>query len=159
MEKFNISKIVANFRRKGRFSKEKRPSCGAASQIRTGDLVLTKRPRRFFLTIFRALWPYPLQSTCFPSLFKRKVSACSVALCGSLCGQSVRGADFRDMTVCTKVVRARFSAPPRECAGLVFDKLPGKHFCDGVNNDKRCRKHFDPHHSTVLCPLLYQKFD
>ena len=42
MEKFNISKIVANFRRKGRFSKEKRPFCGAATQIRTGDLILTK---------------------------------------------------------------------------------------------------------------------
>ena len=41
MEKFNISKIVANFIRKGRFSKEKRPFYGAATQIRTGDLILT----------------------------------------------------------------------------------------------------------------------
>ena len=51
--------------------------------------MLTKRPRRFFLTIFRALWPYPLQSASFPSLFEHKVSACSAALCGGLCGQTV----------------------------------------------------------------------
>ena len=51
--------------------------------------ILPKRPRRFFLTIFRALWPYPLQSASFPSLFEHKVSACSAALCGGLCGQTV----------------------------------------------------------------------
>ena len=38
-----------------------------------------------------------------------------------------------------------------------FGELPGRYFCDGVNNDKRCRKHFDPHRSTALCPLLHQK--
>ena len=50
------------------------------------------------------------------------------------------------------------------CAAAVmrrpgFGKSPWNCFCDGVNNDKRYRKHFDPHHSTVLCPLMYQKFD
>ena len=45
---------------------------------------------------FPYLWPYPLQFTCFPSLFKKKVSACSVAVCGWLCGQSAEGEDFRD---------------------------------------------------------------
>ena len=62
---------------------------GAATQIRTGDLILTKRPQNFFLTIFVALWPYPLQTACFPSLFENMVSTCSAALCGKLCGQTV----------------------------------------------------------------------
>ena len=62
---------------------------GAARQIRTADLILTKRPQNFFLTIFVALWPYPLQTACFPSLFENMVSTCSAALCGKLCGQTV----------------------------------------------------------------------
>ena len=69
---------------------------GAARQIRTADLILTKRPWSFFLTIFNVLWSYSLRLACFPSLFKKKVSACSVAVCGWLCGQSAEGEDFRD---------------------------------------------------------------
>ena len=61
-------------------------SSGAAGRIRTADLILTKRPWRFFLTIFSALSPYPLQSACFPSLFMHKISVCSAAVCGWLCG-------------------------------------------------------------------------
>ena len=80
----------------------------AAGQIRTADLILTKQPRRFFLTIFSILWPFSLRSACFPSLFEYKVSAYSAAVCGWLCGQVVGKTDFRDLTVCTKVVRARF---------------------------------------------------
>ena len=64
-------------------------SSGAAGRIRTADLILTKRPQNFFLTIFVALWPYPLQTACFPSLFENMVSTCSAALCGKLCGQTV----------------------------------------------------------------------
>ena len=86
---------------------------GAATQIRTGDLILTKRPWNFFLTIFRALWPYPLQSACFPPLFDHKVSVCFTAVCGWLCGQSVGAVGSRDLTVCTNVVRVQFSAPPQ----------------------------------------------
>ena len=87
--KFELPKIVTNIKGKDRFSGKKRSFPGAAGRIRTADLILTKRPRRFFLTIFRALWPYPLQSASFPSLFEHKVSACSAALCGGLCGQTV----------------------------------------------------------------------
>ena len=86
---------------------------GAAGRIRTADLILTKRPWNFFLTIFRALWPYPLQSACFPPLFDHKVSVCFTAVCGWLCGQSVGAVGSRDLTVCTNVVRVQFSAPPQ----------------------------------------------
>ena len=82
-------KIVAEDKENARFSDEKRAFCGAAGQIRTADLILTKRPQNFFLTIFVALWPYPLQTACFPSLFENMVSTCSAALCGKLCGQTV----------------------------------------------------------------------
>ena len=87
--KFKPVKTVIKSKEKDHFSDEKRSFSGAAGRIRTADLILTKRPRRFFLTIFRALWPYPLQSASFPSLFEHKVSACSAALCGGLCGQTV----------------------------------------------------------------------
>ena len=40
-----------------------------------------------------------------------------------------------------------------------FGELQRKHFCDGVNNDECCRKFFNPHRSTKLCPLLHQKAD
>ena len=52
MAKFNMPEIVVNCKRKDHFSKEKRSFCGAATQIRTGDLILTKRLWNFFLTIF-----------------------------------------------------------------------------------------------------------
>ena len=84
---------------------------GAATQIRTADLILTKRPRNFFLTIFSAFWPYLLKTIFFPSLFEHKVSACSAAFCGGLCGQSVGRVDLRDLTVCTKVVKLRIFFP------------------------------------------------
>ena len=95
---------------------------GAATQIRTGDLILTKRLRNFFLTIFNVLWPYPLHSVYFLSLSKIKVSAHSAALCGNLCGQTVGGVDFRDLTICTNVVRTRFSVCP------TFLQSTAKHF-------------------------------
>ena len=113
MAKFNMPEIVVNCKRKDHFSKEKRSFCGAATQIRTGDLILTKRPRNFVLTIFSALWPYPLQTIFFSSLFERKVSTHSAAVCGRLCGQTIEAEDFCDLTVCTKVVRTQFSAPPK----------------------------------------------
>ena len=84
---------------------------GAATQIRTGDLILTKRPRNFVLTIFSALWPYPLQTIFFSSLFERKVSTHSAAVCGRLCGQTIKTEDFCNLTVCTNVFRPQFSAP------------------------------------------------
>ena len=57
-------------------------SFGAARQIRTADLILTKRPRNFFLTIFHTLWPYPLKTIFFPSLFEHPVSIYSTPHCG-----------------------------------------------------------------------------
>ena len=87
--KFELPKIVTNIKGKDRFSGKKRSFPGAAGRIRTADLILTKRPQNFFLTIFVALWPYPLQTACFPSLFENMVSTCSAALCGKLCGQTV----------------------------------------------------------------------
>ena len=93
---FKSSRIVAKAKENIRFSSEKRMFCGADRQIRTADLILTKRPWSFFLTIFNVLWSYSLRLACFPSLFKKKVSACSVAVCGWLCGQSAEGEDFRD---------------------------------------------------------------
>ena len=110
---FKSSRIVAKAKENIRFSSEKRMFCGADRQIRTADLILTKRPWRFFLTIFSALWPYPLQSACFPPLFDHKVSVCFTAVCGWLCGQSVGAVGSRDLTVCTNVVRVQFSAPPQ----------------------------------------------
>ena len=110
---FKSSRIVAKSKENIRFSSEKRMFCGADRQIRTADLILTKRPWNFFLTIFRALWPYPLQSACFPPLFDHKVSVCFTAVCGWLCGQSVGAVGSRDLTVCTNVVRVQFSAPPQ----------------------------------------------
>ena len=94
-------------------------SSGAAGRIRTADLILTKRPRNFFLTIFRTLQPYPLQSARFPSLLKTKVSAHSAALCGWLCGQ---GGDSRlhDLTVCTKVVKASHFTHNNTCFASNF---------------------------------------
>ena len=87
--KFKPPEIVAKSKENVRFSSKKRTFCGAAGRIRTADLILTKRPQNFFLTIFVALWPYPLQTACFPSLFENMVSTCSAALCGKLCGQTV----------------------------------------------------------------------
>ncbi|ERK61320.1 hypothetical protein HMPREF1545_01130 [Oscillibacter sp. KLE 1728] len=55
---------------------------GAAGRIRTADLILTKRLFEFFLTIFCALWPYLLQSACFPSLFECTASIYSAPHCG-----------------------------------------------------------------------------
>ena len=110
---FESPKIVIHSKGKDRFSAEKRSFFGAAGRIRTADLILTKRPWNFFLTIFRALWPYPLQSACFPPLFDHKVSVCFTAVCGWLCGQSVGAVGSRDLTVCTNVVRVQFSAPPQ----------------------------------------------
>ena len=87
--------------RKPQFSR----TFGAAGRIRTADLILTKRLLNFFLTIFRTLWPYSLQSACFPSLLETKVSVHSAAFCGWLCGQG-GGSSLHDLTVCTKVVNA-----------------------------------------------------
>ena len=111
--KFKPPKIVAKSTQNARFSREKRVFYGAAGRIRTADLILTKRPRNFVLTIFSALWPYPLQTIFFSSLFERKVSTHSAAVCGRLCGQTIEAEDFCDLTVCTKVVRTQFSAPPK----------------------------------------------
>ena len=83
---------------------------------------LPRRLRNFFLTIFNVLWPYPLHSVYFLSLSKIKVSAHSAALCGNLCGQTVGGVDFRDLTICTNVVRTRFSVCP------TFLQSTAKHF-------------------------------
>ena len=120
--KFKPPKIVAKSKQNTRFSREKRVFYGAAGQIRTADLILTKRLRNFFLTIFNVLWPYPLHSVYFLSLSKIKVSAHSAALCGNLCGQTVGGVDFRDLTICTNVVRTRFSVCP------TFLQSTAKHF-------------------------------
>ena len=51
------------------------------------DLILTKRLWSFFLTIFRALWPFSLHFICFPALFEGTVSIYSTPLCGWNCGQ------------------------------------------------------------------------
>ena len=123
MAKFNMPEIVVNCKRKDHFSKEKRSFCGAATQIRTGDLILTKRPWNFFLTIFCALWLFPLQATCFPSLFEHRVSAYSAVLCGWLCGQTVWGCNFRNLTVFTNIAKA---------APAVFMSMPAIHKKRGV---------------------------
>ena len=96
---------------------------GAATQIRTGDLILTKRPWNFFLTIFCALWLFPLQATCFPSLFEHRVSAYSAVLCGWLCGQTVWGCNFRNLTVFTNIAKT---------APAVFMSMPAIHKKRGV---------------------------
>ena len=83
---------------------------GGRYRARTCDLSRTlKGAWSFFQLFFSALWPYLLQSVCFLSLFTRKVSACSAALCGRLCCHTVGRVDFHDLTVCTNVVRLRFS--------------------------------------------------
>ena len=102
---FKSSRIVAKAKENIRFSSEKRMFCGADSQIRTGDLILTKSHWRIFLTIFSILQPYPLQSTYFPSLFDHKISACFIVVCNWLCGQSVGRESFRDLIACTNVVK------------------------------------------------------
>ena len=109
----NRPKLLYIAREKTAFQLKSGLFFGAAGRIRTADLILTKRPWNFFLTIFRALWPYPLQSACFPPLFDHKVSVCFTAVCGWLCGQSVGAVGSRDLTVCTNVVRVQFSAPPQ----------------------------------------------
>ena len=80
-------------------------SSGAAGRIRTADLILTNAKIQFFITIFRTLWPHPLQSARFLSLLKAKASAHSAALCGWLCGHG-GGNRFYDLTTYTKVVKA-----------------------------------------------------
>ena len=83
---------------------------GGRYRARTCDLSRTlKGAWSFFQLFFSTLWPYLLQSVCFLSLFTRKVSACSAALCGRLCCHTVGRVDFHDLTVCTNVVRLRFS--------------------------------------------------
>ena len=109
----NRPKLLYIAREKTAFQLKSGLFFGAAGRIRTADLILTNQKWRFFLTIFNALWPYPLQFAYFPSLFKHKVSVHSAALCGRLCGQTVGRVHFRDLTICTKVVRARFSTPPQ----------------------------------------------
>ena len=80
--KFKLPKIVIHSKGKDRFSAEKRSFLGAAGRIRTADLILTKRLWSFFLTIFRALWPFSLHFICFPALFEGTVSIYSTPLCG-----------------------------------------------------------------------------
>ncbi|WP_308526976.1 hypothetical protein [uncultured Oscillibacter sp.] len=109
----NRPKLLYIAREKTAFQLKSGLFFGAAGRIRTADLILTKRPRNFVLTIFSALWPYPLQTIFFSSLFERKVSTHSAAVCGRLCGQTIEAEDFCDLTVCTKVVRTQFSAPPK----------------------------------------------
>ena len=121
--KFKPPKIVAKNKQNTRFSREKRVFYGAAGRIRTADLILTKRPWNFFLTIFCALWLFPLQATCFPSLFEHRVSAYSAVLCGWLCGQTVWGCNFRNLTVFTNIAKA---------APAVFMSMPAIHKKRGV---------------------------
>ena len=52
---FKSSRIVAKAKQNIRFSSEKRMFCGADRQIRTADLILTKRLFKFFITIFGTL--------------------------------------------------------------------------------------------------------
>ena len=40
-----------------------------------------------FSNLFCCLWPFPLQTDCFPALFGRGISGCSAPVCGWLCGQ------------------------------------------------------------------------
>ena len=62
---------------------------GGRYRTRTCDPLHVNAKFKFFLTSFIDLQPYPLQTACFPALFKHRVSGCSAALCGRLCGQTV----------------------------------------------------------------------
>ena len=62
---------------------------GGRYRTRTCDPLHVNAKFKFFLTFFIDLQPYPLQTACFPALFKHRVSGCSAALCGRLCGQTV----------------------------------------------------------------------
>ncbi|WP_297716469.1 hypothetical protein [Intestinimonas sp.] len=60
---------------------------GAAGQIRTADLILTNSGFSFFLAFFDVLQVFFLRTDYFPSLFERRNSTCSTAVCGWFCGQ------------------------------------------------------------------------
>ena len=95
---------------------------------------LNRRPHPYqatlelFQTIFNVLWSYSLRLACFPSLFKKKVSACSVAVCGWLCGQSAEGEDFRDFDRLHKYGQITVFLTCRSTFAVVLTKNLHKNF-------------------------------
>ena len=55
---------------------------GAAGQIRTADLILTKRLSVFFITISACIYWFLFQEKSFPELFRSTTSVVSIPVCG-----------------------------------------------------------------------------
>ena len=65
------------------------------------------------IIIFRYFWRFPIDFDSYPVLSGNTKSVYFAVNCGRVCGQTVGGVDFCDLTVCTNVVKSRFSFPPQ----------------------------------------------